>query len=236
MAHLTSGPAYEAAPGLSVIIPCHNEAQSIQAVLERIRRVVPRAEVIVVDDGSTDHTAGVASRVPGVQVLRLGRNQGKGVALRRGIEAAMGDRLLFIDGDGQDSPEDILPMLSRAEAGSPFVNGSKFSGEMEPGSISRPNYMGNRFMSGLINRLFGAAVTDSQSGFRLISRRVIRGMRLTASQYEIETEMLCQALKAGVQVDEVPVTRKARTGGSTGFRRVRNGSRVLLMILKQRFL
>ena len=233
MDHLTSASTGER---LSVIVPCHNEAQSIQAVLEGIRRVIPRAEVIVVDDGSTDNTAHIAASVPGVQVLRLGENQGKGVALRRGIDATRGDTVLFIDGDGQDSPEDILPMLARAKAGSHFVNGSKFRGEMEPGSISGPNYLGNRFMSGLINRLFGATVTDSQSGFRLVSRQTLQGMRLTATQYEIETEMLCQALKAGVQVDEVPVTRKARIGGSTGFRRIRNGSRVLLMILKQRLL
>ena len=89
-------------------------------------------------------------------------------------------------------------------------------------------------MSRLINLLFGSAVTDSQSGFRVISRDLIAQWRLDSTQYEIETEMLCKALKAGVEVKEVPVTRKARTAGRTGFRRVKNGLRILRTILKER--
>ncbi len=219
---------------ISVIVPCHNEVESIGPVLERLRRVVPDAEVIVVDDGSTDDTAQEAARIFGVQLLARAKNGGKGIALREGMAAATGDVLVFMDGDGQDAPEDLHLLVEQMRAGNRFVNGSKFIGAMEAGAISLPNYWGNRFMSGLINLLFGSAITDSQSGFRAISRQVALEMDLSSSQYEIETEMLCRALKTGVHVAEVPVTRQARSGGTTGFRRVRNGLRVLAMILKER--
>ena len=219
---------------ISVIVPCHNEVESIGPVLEGLRRAVPDAEVIVVDDGSMDGTAQEAARISGVQLLARDKNGGKGIALREGMAAATGDVLVFMDGDGQDAPEDLHLLVEQVKAGSQFVNGSKFIGAMEAGAISLPNYWGNRFMSGLNNLLFGSAITDSQSGFRAISRQVALGMDLSSSQYEIETEMLCRALKTGVHVAEVPVTRQARSGGTTGFRRVRNGLRVLAMILKER--
>ena len=219
---------------LSVIVPCHNEAASIGPVLRRLRAAVPEAEVIVVDDGSTDGTALEACRVPGVKLISRQRNGGKGVALRQGIAAATGDVLVLMDGDGQDAPEDLLLLLDQVRAGHAFVNGSKFIGAMEEGAISTPNYWGNRFMSGLISLLFGATITDSQSGFRAMTRQVAQGMKLSSAQYEIETEMLCRALKSGVGVAEIPVTRKARSGGKTGFKRVRNGLRILAMILKER--
>jgi glycosyltransferase involved in cell wall biosynthesis len=218
----------------SVIVPCRNEAASIQSVLRRLREVLPDAEVIVVDDGSTDATARVAAEVAGIKVIRLARNSGKGVALRAGVAAAQGETLVFIDGDGQDDPDDVPRLLAEFAAGARFVNGSKFIGTIETGGISRPNYFGNRFMSWLINLLFGACVTDSQSGFRAVERALVRQWRLTSTQYEIETEMLCKALKAGVAIREVPVTRRARTGGATGFRRVRNGLRILRTILQER--
>ena len=221
---------------LSVIIPCHNEAASIEPLLHAVVAQLEGRdiELIVVDDGSTDGTSEEASSVPSVKIVRLEKNQGKGVALQKGIEAAGGDILFLMDGDGQDDPADIIPMLGEIEKGAAFVNGSKFIGSMEPGAISRINYYGNRFMSFLINILFNARITDSQSGFRAIKRSVLDGWRLDSIEYEIETEMLCKALKAKVEVREVAVTRKPRTGGATGFQRYRNGWRVMMMIFKER--
>lgn len=219
----------------SVVIPCHNEADSIAEVLKSVEKILPEAEIIVVDDGSSDSTFEVVSNIPEVNIVRLERNRGKGIALLKGVEACESEFVIFMDGDGQDPPEDLLLLVEGIEKGFKFVNGSKFKGSMEPGAISKPNYYGNRFMSGLINLLFGASVTDSQSGFRAIKKNVIMDMDIRSVEYEIETEMLCKALKAGVDVLEVPVTRRARTGGTTGFRRIRNGTRVLLTIFKERF-
>ena len=224
-------------PRHSIIVPCHNEAHSIQGILRGARQAFPEAEVLVVDDGSTDGTAGLAEAVEGVRVVARPENGGKGIALRMGIKEARGEVLVFLDGDGQDSPEDIALLLDELMS-SPhvsMVNGSKFIGGCEEGAISTPNYWGNRFMSGLINLLFKSSITDSQSGFRAIKGELARSMPLTSTQYEIETEMLCKAIKAGVDVREIPVVRKARTGGTTGFRRMHNGLRILKMIIKERF-
>ncbi len=220
----------------SIIVPCHNEAGAIREVLAGIRRAVPAAEILVVDDGSDDGTADRAAEIDGVRVIRLSPNRGKGLALQAGMGAAAGRTFVFIDGDGQDDPADLPRLLREVEAGSRFVNGSKFIGTIERGAISRPNFWGNRFMSGLIRLLFGGAVTDSQSGFRAIRRDLALSFRLRSVQYEIETEMLCQALKQGVRVTEIPVTRKARAAGATGFRRIRNGLRILWTILRERLI
>jgi len=219
----------------SVIIPCHNEAETIGAVLAGVKECVPDAEMIVVDDGSVDQTGRIVAEIPWVRLIRLENNSGKGVALRKGMQAAGGDVFVFIDGDGQDDPADLTLVLKEAEKGHAFVNGSKFIGTIEKGGISLPNYWGNRLMSGLINLLFGSAVTDSQSGFRAVSKQLAGPWRLSSIQYEIETEMLCKALKAKVKVKEIPVTRKPRKAGATGFRRLRNGLRILFTILKERF-
>jgi len=219
----------------SAIIPCHNEADSIGSVIDGVRNLLPTAEIIVVDDGSTDGTAEAAAR-PGVTLLRQATKGGKGSALRRALSQAGGEKIIFIDGDGQDDPADLPRMIREAEAGASFVNGSKFIGAIEAGGISRPNFWGNRFMSAVIRLLFGGRVTDSQSGFRIIDAALLAAWRLRSTEYEIETEMLCKALKSGARIKEVPVTRKARLAGRTGFRRVRNGLRILGTIFRERLI
>ncbi len=218
----------------TIIIPCHNEAESVGDVLQSVLDAVPEAEILVVDDGSTDDTAEIVSQIEGVKLIRLDSNSGKGVALKRGIDEADSPFLVFMDGDGQDHAEDLKELICTIESGARFANGSKFIGEIEKGGISFPNYYGNRFMSGLINMLFGSRVTDSQSGFRAMEKELAASMPLTSTQYEIETEMLCKALKQGVEVKEIPVVRKARTGGQTGFRRICNGLRILATIFRER--
>lgn len=220
----------------SVIIPCHNEADSVTRVVGGVRELLPQAEIIVIDDGSTDGTAQAVAALSGVTLLRQESNRGKGAALRRALPAASGEKIIFLDGDGQDDPADLRRMIGEAEAGAHFVNGSKFIGTIEAGGISRPNFWGNRFISALIRLLFGGRVTDSQSGFRVIDAALLTGWRLYSTEYEIETEMLCKALKSGVTIREVPVTRKARLAGRTGFRRVRNGLRILRTILHERLI
>ncbi len=218
----------------TIIIPCHNEAESIGRVLESVKSVVPEARILVVDDGSTDDTAKIVSGFDEVRLIRMESNSGKGVALQRAIRETDTPYLIFMDGDGQDHAEDLRDLITQAENGARFVNGSKFIGKIEQGGISLPNYYGNRFMSGLINWLFGSRITDSQSGFRAMETKLAASMPLYSTQYEIETEMLCKALKMGVEVREIPVVRKARTGGRTGFKRIRNGLRILATIFRER--
>ncbi len=218
-----------------VMIAAYNEGPNIGPVVAGCKAVLKAGdEVLVVDDGSADDTSARAAAA-GARVVRQEPNQGKGRAIVRGIAEATGDIIVFIDGDGQDPPEEIPLLLAPVEQGvADMANGSKFIGRLKEGAISRPNYYGNLFMSWFINLLFGAKITDSQSGFRAWRLDKLRGIDFAASEYEIETEMLIKAIKQGFRLVDVPVTRDRRAAGSTSFKRVRNGSRILLTILRLR--
>jgi glycosyltransferase involved in cell wall biosynthesis len=217
-----------------VIIAAYNEDPNLGPVIEGVRKFIREGdEILVVDDGSTDNTSEVA-RGHGARVVRQEPNQGKGMAIRRGIREATGDAILFIDGDGQDPPDDLARLIVEMEKGADMVNGSKFIGTLKDGAISLPNYYGNRFMSGMINLLFGVRITDSQSGFRAFNLEKVRKINLDASEYEIETEMLIKAIRQGFKIVEVGVTRDKRASGETSFKRVRNGLRILGTIIKLR--
>jgi len=217
------------------VIAAYNEGPNIANVIRGVRAALkPGDDILIVDDGSVDDTS-EAARSAGARVVRQEPNQGKGRAIQRGLKEATGDIILFIDGDGQDDPAEIPLLLKEVEKGADFVNGSKFIGTLKEGAISTPNYFGNKFMSGLINILFGVKITDSQAGYRAIRIDKVRDMPLTAKEYEIETEMLIKSIKRGLKIVEVPVTRDRRAAGRTNFKRIRNGLIILGTILKLRF-
>ncbi len=219
---------------MSVVIPCHDEADSIDAVVRGCLAVLNgTSEVLVVDDGSTDDTCAVAQKA-GARVERLEQNRGKGVALVLGARAATGDILVFIDGDGQDDPQDLPALLAALESDVDLVIGSRFMGTLHPGSIHPLNRVANRAFSGLISALFGVRITDSQAGFRAMPRERFLSLGLDATEYEVETEMLLRALRQRWSVREIPVGRHPRTGSVTDFNRARHGLRILGTILRER--
>jgi glycosyltransferase involved in cell wall biosynthesis len=221
--------------GVSCVIAAWNEAPTIALVVDGIRRHTPGLiEVVVVDDGSSDDTAGKAGRA-GARVVRLERNGGKGVALRRGIEAARGDRLLFIDGDGQDDPSEVGRLVDALGPDVGMVIGSRFIGTFLEGSVTPLNHLGNRILTRAFDVLYNAAITDAQAGFRLVRRDALDPARLTATRYEIEADVAIQVLNGGWRIVEVPVTRAARQHGRSGFRSFYHGARILAWMLRGRF-
>ena len=225
----------DSTPGVTVVIPCHDEEASVGAVVTGCRAALAGEphEVLVVDDGSSDGT-GAAAAQAGARVERLDPNRGKGVALLSGALAATGDVLVFMDGDGQDDPRDLPALLAALEPGVDMVIGSRFLGTLHPGSIHPLNRMANRAFSGLISALFRVRITDSQAGFRAMSRARFLSLGLGATEYEVETEMLLRALRQDWAVREVPVGRHPRTGSVTDFHRARHGLRILGTILSER--
>ncbi|MFN7950268.1 MAG: glycosyltransferase family 2 protein [bacterium] len=222
-------------PPVTAILAARNESATIADVIRATRAVLPPgSEILVVDDGSRDATAALAEEEGARVIRRTGGAHGKGLALRDGLAAAHGDVLVFLDADGQDPPDDLPRLLAALTPEVDLVNGSKFLGTCLPGALSPLNRVGNRFMSGLVNLLFGLAITDSQSGFRAARRRRVAALPLVAREYEIETEMLLRAALAGLRIVEVPVTRDRRRAGRSGFRRVRNGLRILAWIVALR--
>jgi glycosyltransferase involved in cell wall biosynthesis len=218
-----------------VILPAYNEASTIAAVIRGCQEALPGlGELLVVDDGSTDGTAARAEEC-GARVIRLEQNRGKGHALRVGIERSAGDVLVFLDADGQDDPRDMPRLLDALAAGADLVVGSRFLGHFGPGAITAINRFGNRALTGLVNVLFGARLTDTQAGFRVVRRSLLQRMTLQAEHYDIETDLLLQGMKIGGHVVEVPVQRSARHNGASGLNPIIDGFRILGRILRVRF-
>ena len=225
----------DSTPGVTVVIPCHDEEASVGAVVTGCRAALAGEphEVLVVDDGSRDETAARATEA-GARVLRLAPNRGKGRALAAGVEAARYPVVVFLDGDGQDSPRDLPRLLDAFRGPVRMVIGSRFLGTLHPHAIHPLNRLANQAFSRLISTLFQARITDSQAGYRVVRRDDYLGLGAGAREYEIETDVLLKALKAGWEIREVPVERFPRTGSATDFQRIRHGLRILWTILRER--
>jgi len=223
-----------ASPELAVVMAAHNEAGVVGSVVQQSREILgPEVDILVVNDGSTDRTEEEATEA-GARVLNLWPNGGKGAAMRAGISESRAEWLIFIDADGQDDPAEIPLLLAERKDGVGLINGSRFLGELKEGSIHPANRVGNILLTRLFAKLFGQRITDSQAGFRVVRGDAVRALDLRGDEYEFETEVLGQLLLRGHKVIEVPVTRDARAAGTTDFRRVRNGLRILAMMLKLR--
>lgn len=190
-------------PSVSVVIPCFNEARSIAALVKSVQATIPT--VFVVDDGSTDDTASEADSA-GAIVLKSQHNQGKGAALRTGLQRAFKDGFAFavtMDGDGQHDPED-LPVFMEAIAtdDADLVVGNRMA---DASSMPWVRRRVNRWMSRRLSRRAGRDLPDTQCGYRLIRLSSWTDLDLRTSGFEIESEMLLTFLKAGRQVRFVPV-------------------------------
>jgi glycosyltransferase involved in cell wall biosynthesis len=219
---------------VSVILAAYNEAGTIEQVVRGcIEHTPDLLEVIVVDDGSADATSRLAEAA-GAKVHRLPKNRGKGAAVRHGIENARGDVLLFLDADGQDDPRDSPKLLRAFEPGVEMVVGSRFLGTFDDGAITPLNRAGNQFLTGVVNALFRARLTDTQAGFRAVRRSAAERAGLSADRYDIEVDLLLSVLQSGGRVVEVPVSRAPRLFGQSSLHAVRDGTRILVRILRKR--
>ena len=209
---------------ISVIIPAYNEEKRIGKVLQRIPEFVD--EVIVVDDGSNDRTSEVARKFR-VEVIRLERNEGKGKAMRKGIKAANGDIIVFMDADGQHRPEEIIKLVEPIVDGeADFVIGSRLIKAQGERPLIRK--ISNFITTYLIRLKLGISVRDTQSGFRAIRREFLP--EIESKRYEVETEVLIKAVKKGARVKEVPVSMIY--GVETGHFRFEDIVRFLRALLK----
>jgi glycosyltransferase involved in cell wall biosynthesis len=215
----------------TAILAALDEAATIGDVVRRCLAHVD--EVVVVDDGSRDGTAEEAARA-GARALRNERNLGKGASLRRAAVEARGQVLVTLDADGQDDPDDVPALLAAIEAGADLVIGSRFLGDFRPGAITRVNRIGNLGLTAALNLLYGVRLSDTQAGFRAIRRELWQRLPLRATRYEVETEVLVRALRAGARVVEVPVTRGPREHGRSALHGLRDGSRILACMLRLR--
>ena len=211
---------------VSVIIPAYNEAASIGDVVRKVREMYPEYELIVVDDGSDDGT-GEAARKQGAKVITHPYNKGNGASVRAGIQAATGDIVVMMDGDGQHRPEDIRRLLECFPEYD-FVVGAR--GMESQAGLRRGigNWLLNRFASYLTR----FPIQDLTSGFRAFKREMILPyLHLFPTGFSYPTTSTLAMLKAGANLKYIPITAQQRIGKSK-IRLFRDGARFFLIILK----
>ena len=196
-------------------IPAYNEENSVERVVIGTRRHID--EILVVDDGSKDHTGLIARRL-GAPVIHHDKNLGKGVAIRDGLGWAKDnniDILVALDADGQHDPDDIPELIGPLQAGEADIAiGSRIKGRRGPASMDCITLASNRVVSCMLSLRYGGGFTDLQSGYRAFNRNAIETLfsRLRSTRFEIELEVFSKAKSYGLTIKEVPVRYHERTG------------------------
>lgn len=212
---------------ISIVIPVFNEAENLGALLKRLRALnLSEAEVIVVDDGSTDGSGSVAEEA-GAKVIRHPYNVGNGAAVKSGIRAAKGRTLVLMDGDGQHRPEDIPTLLAEAERYQ-MVVGSRARGS----KLRIHRYIANILYNALASYVTKFRVRDLTSGFRALSRQnALRFIELLPNTFSYPTTLTLAFLRSGLTVKYVPIQTLYRSGQSK-ISLIADGVRFLLIITK----
>lgn len=213
--------------GLSVILPARNEQGAVGDTVRRLRELLPQAQVIVVDDGSTDATAQLAEQA-GATVLRRPYGMGNGAAVKAGARAATGEVLVFMDADGQHDPADIPRLLQRLDAGYDLVVGARDDGSQA--SVGRG--LANRLYNRLASWMTGHHVLDLTSGFRAArAERFLEFLHLLPNGFSYPTTSTMAFFRSAYPVAYVPI-HAARRIGTSHIRPLRDGVRFLLIIFK----
>lgn len=225
---------------LLVIIPAYNEEESLGRVIRQVKETVPDAEIVVINDGSTDATPEIAEGY-GAKLLSLPYNLGIGSAMQTGFMYArrIGAHVAVqVDGDGQHDASEIPQLLDMLEArGLDVVIGSRYledRGYVTP----RLRRMGITLLAGIVSLITGQPITDPTSGFRALSRRAID---LSSTEYPFdypEPESVVTFKRAGLHIGEIPVTMNPRYGGQSSITPLRSGyymAKVIMAILVDLF-
>lgn len=213
---------------LSVVIPAKNESEGLQRTVPALKARFPDAQVIVVDDGSTDDTARVAAEA-GAEVLPAPYSMGNGAAIKRGARAATGDVIVFMDGDGQHDPAHIPLLLERLQAGYDMVVGSRDG----KGQANLHRGLANAFYNRLASWMTGHRIQDLTSGFRAVRAEKFREfLHLLPNGFSYPTTITMAFFRSAYPVAYVPVDVGARVGQGSHIRPLRDGVRFLLIIFK----
>lgn len=213
---------------LSIILPAKNEAEGLRLTLPRLLAAQPGAELIVVDDGSTDDTAEVAAGY-GAKVLSSPYSMGNGAAIKRGARAATGDVLVFMDADGQHDPADIAPLVARLRQGYDMVVGARNGS----GQANAGRSLANSFYNRLASWMTGHKVADLTSGFRVArADRFREFLHLLPNGFSYPTTSTMAFFRSAYTVDYLPIQVARRVGINSHIRPVKDGIRFLLIIFR----
>jgi glycosyltransferase involved in cell wall biosynthesis len=213
---------------ISIVIPARNEAAGLRDLLPRLAGLVLGAEIIVVDDGSTDDTPAVCI-ASNVKTLRHPYPKGNGAAIKTGARAASGEVIIFMDADGQHKPEDITALFSKFNEGYDMVVGARQSGSQAGLHRAVANDVFSRFASWMVMQ----PIADLTSGFRVVrARRFRQFLYLLPNGFSYPTTITMSFFRAGYSVTYVPIHSPRRSSGTSHIHPLRDGVRFLLIIIK----
>ena len=202
---------------VTVIVPAYNEARTIEQVLRRLTELDFDAEILVVDDGSIDETVeivgGLEAEIPGLRLIVHERNQGKGAAVRTGINASTGDFVMIQDADLEYDPSDIPKLLGPLFDGvADVVYGTRFRGGETQRAHLFWHYAGNRFLSLLTNILYNTTISDMEVGYKAFNGDLIRSIKLVSNDFAFEPEVTAKVLRhKNIRLFEVAISYYGRT-------------------------
>ncbi|QIL21433.1 glycosyltransferase family 2 protein [Thermomonas sp. HDW16] len=215
-------------PVVSIVLPARNEAEGLRRTLPAIREAFPDAEVIVVDDGSTDETA-VLATTHGATVLSSPYSMGNGAAIKRGTRAAIGEILVFMDADGQHNPADIHSLLAKLDGGFDMAVGARDGG----GQANVGRSLANALYNHLASWMTGHKVLDLTSGFRAVrANRFREFLHLLPNGFSYPTTSTMAFFRSAYPVAYVHISVSKRVGMSSHISPVKDGVRFLLIIFK----
>lgn len=212
---------------LSIILPAKNEASSLEQLLPKIRSLHPQAEIIVVDDGSGDHTLDVCAAY-GARVTRHPYSMGNGAGIKSGVRNAKGAVVVCMDADGQHDPADIARLLAKLDEGFDMAVGAR--GADSQATVGRS--LANRLYNKLASWMVGHRIADLTSGFRAARTEKFREfLHLLPNGFSYPTTITMAFFRAGYPIAYVPIRAHERTGKSH-IRPLQDGMRFLLIIFR----
>ena len=226
---------------ISVVIPAHNEERTIDEIIRRVKAVSLNKEIIVIDDASTDETGRILDRIsreqePGnpVKIIRHLRNQGKGAAIRSGLNEASGDIVIIQDADLEYDPQDYIRLIQPIIDGkTSVVYGSRILGKNRISSLGF--FLGGKLLSYLANLLYRAGITDEPTCYKVFRREVLQSLDLKCRRFEFCPEVTAKVRKRGYRIYEVPISyypRKIKEGKKIRFS---DGLAAIWTLIKYRF-
>ncbi|NDJ52554.1 MAG: glycosyltransferase family 2 protein [Chloroflexi bacterium] len=224
---------------LSVIICAYNERETILTILDRVHAVTIDGwdkEVIVVDNCSTDGTRELLQEVdyPNTRIIYQPQNMGKGTSIRTAIDHLTGDYAVIQDADLEYDPADHILLTEQADAGAIVIFGSRVVGGDVKYQYTH-TYLGARFITSVMNLLFGGKLTDAATATKMVRSDVLKSLNLVGKSFDLDFELPDKLLLAGYEIVEVPISYNPRTYEEGKKITAWDGLQALLVMLRDRF-
>lgn len=189
---------------LSVLMPVYNEEAGLETILQRVAAVPIEKEIIVVDDCSSDATPSILAEIslPGLRVIRHPVNRGKGAAIRTALAAATGDAVIIQDADLEYDPQDYPALLEPILTGKAQV----VYGVRDLSSQKPMVRWGNKFLTWLTNRLYGARLHDMETCYKVMRASIAKSLQIECNRFDLEPEITAKILRQGYTIYEVPIS------------------------------